>query len=286
MAASRVGNYQGPIENYVSHLERKLKQYEELLDRYYHYFQIAQSPSPTNLEPCQPPISQCDPRSISSAGTHPRVGSVASQLQKGPRQWEVELNKFLSEIPTRDSWEKRRQEVGLNSKDDFAYVLATLLGPKSPGKTLEPAGTTAPSPSIERAYHFAVSTSKLGQNSQLLMKTLLFRQLLLASYCEVLVKRGEPPCDVDKILSVGLQGKSLDRYRKGAVWVNRRISELYSCGWGDRGSELFLLCEIQTFLETPLMRTNKYRWSQTGPIWSIFRQRSNERPKVLELPQV
>jgi hypothetical protein len=267
MTASRVDNFQGSIKNYVIYLENKLGAYEERLAQYqyYGYFQNARLPSLTDIEPCQLPISQCDPRPISSAVTHPPAGSVASQPQGKPLQWDRELKKFLSKIPTPDSWEKRRQKLGLNSKEDFVHVLATLVGARIPGRTFQPtgisavgfAGATAPSPSLKRAYIFAVSTSQLGQNTELLKKTLSFRHLLLASYCEVLVQTGEPADDVDQIMSVGLQRKSLERYRRGAVWVHRRIAELYSCGWGDRASELFLLCEIQTFLETPLMRTKK-----------------------------
>ncbi|EXV04913.1 hypothetical protein X797_002598 [Metarhizium robertsii] len=250
MSPGRVDNHPGPIEDYVVYLEKKLEYYESLFASCSFNYHILQPASLTGVESCQlDDALRFDPRMTSPPKKLTQVYPTAPQTAKGPSQWQVEMQKLLLEIPCTASWEHRRRDLGLNSAEDMVHVLVTLLGATIPGRTLEPvdkyisgfSSSSVYSPTLLPAYQFALSTCQFRKHSELMANIFLLREVILASYCEVLVKNGESQSDVDAIMSLCVKEKSLERYRRGAVWVNRRISELYSCGWKDRASELFLI---------------------------------------------
>jgi hypothetical protein len=240
MDRTRLDNFAGSDEQYVDYLEIQVLNY-----RNPHYpLQITPPHSPTlESQACQLEFSQFDPLTIPST--------------KKPRQWEKEIDTYLADVPPITLWERRRQSLELVWNHDIGFVLATLLNGDIPNRTFAPQDTSpviCSSPLLQRAHTFAISTNHMQKKSKLLTNICHFRGLLFGSLCAVLVKTGIRHEDVDPIMKVCLKERNFARYRSGAVWANRQMSALISCGWANRATELFLICKNFTFQSKNVLR--------------------------------
>ena len=238
MLNERLDDFSGSTEQYVVYLESQLRKSRDVIATLSNQNPVSPPASPIlRAQPDQLQVQQFDPSTIIPRTTVP--------------QWEKEINKLLDEVPTVALWLNKRQDLGLETVEVSIDVIAVLLGIR----TLHKTSTTQERPSVDlfvlspaapllqSAHSYALSAAELQTQNELATRLADYKQLILASYCAVLVHWDVPQRDVDVVMNVCFRGRNLERYQRGAVWVNRRISELFFHGWGHRASELFLLCK-------------------------------------------
>ena len=74
-----------------------------------------------------------------------------------------------------------------------------------------------------------------------------FEQFILVCLCNVLSFQGVPQGKIVETLQICISDTSvrnIDRYLKGATWVNNMMNELFLTDWGYRAVDLVAICEV------------------------------------------
>jgi hypothetical protein len=167
-------------------------------------------------------------------------------------RWLQQANEFIQAIPSIEAWSEFRKQSKFHTVEENRSVIDLLLGKSNRIQSLEMEATPSISTDspfsawVENAHTYAYQTAALQADAKLSEKIAVFRELIVGSTCEIMIKMGVPRDDVDAVmnrcLGKTLTYKTLEGYREGACWANSCISALSANGWGNRGAEVFFLC--------------------------------------------
>jgi hypothetical protein len=168
--------------------------------------------------------------------------------------WHAEMDGVLDSIPDASSWmAQRKKELGVYSSTQNHPILATVLAHSliahpAPEPTCS---TSSRSPDtgtlLECAYAYGCATRNSQIKADSATKGVLFQELIFVSFCAVLESCGIPVDSIDQAMKscfFAKTEKSLERIRRGALWVNRCIVKLCQNKWGLRSTEIFLVGKI------------------------------------------
>lgn len=74
-----------------------------------------------------------------------------------------------------------------------------------------------------------------------------FEHFILVCLCNVLSSQGVPQNRIVETLQICISdtGKdNINRYLKGAIWVNKLVDELFHTDWGYRAVDLIVICKV------------------------------------------
>jgi hypothetical protein len=266
MSPERIDRFVGTPQEYREYLCR------QLLDRLRFY-------PPDQLEEMVLEVRRRNPGhtlQIESSNTSlaSNIPTQSQQQNSQPKkQWERELGKFLVELPCPDTWDAVRQNLGLGPGISLSHVLNRLLCGGS-GNILE--STTSDAIDVSRhsallqpAYRFASLTRQCRKEAHLAGALSCFREILLASYCYILKHVESDQAAAEVMKCAHLSETTVNRYYAGARWVNQQINTLYSRDWGDRATELFLICEHNSLSTIFLRELTWYRPSHHRAVWPL-----------------
>jgi len=135
---------------------------------------------------------------------------------------------------------REREEMQLVSVESNIAALKILLGSSSTPPSDEIAGDL-----VERAKSYARCTNVFLQDEGFATCVAHFREIVLISWCVVLIYNGFSKDVVDSTMQECIsktKKKNLHRLRTGITWVNRSMARLSENEWGHRSTEIFLLC--------------------------------------------
>jgi len=158
-----------------------------------------------------------------------------------------ELDNFLKDVPPMRHWISKRQEASLESVRENRQATRILLGLGARDDdrvTQEANGSSL----LDLAEVYFKHCQKVKATGKWYTRMHHFTSLVAISWCQVLVKAQHPVHEVDSMMKRVLKNeqheeRTLRRLRSGAVWVSKCITSLADAGWGDRATEIFLLCE-------------------------------------------
>ena len=128
----------------------------------------------------------------------------------------------------------------LVSVESNIAALKMLLGSSSTPPSDEIAGNL-----VERAKSYARCTNAFCQDEGFATCVAHFREIVLISWCVVLIYNGVSKDVVDSTMQECIsktKKKNLHRLRTGITWANRSMARLSETEWGHRSTEIFLLC--------------------------------------------
>lgn len=162
-----------------------------------------------------------------------------------------ELRQFVTKLSEKDSWKKRKTELGLTCSEVNKTSVEALCGRTfTPDLREEPISCLDNCPSdwktlILRGCDYGALLKKRRIQGNLLLHISKYQQLIFVSLCVVLLESGTP-CDVVDLMMrhfISDTGpENLGRLRYGSIWVNGCISKLLDQNWGFRSWELFFYC--------------------------------------------
>jgi hypothetical protein len=207
------------------------------------------------------------------------TGRPAPKPSKTNPRWKVEALEMLAKVPTCEDDQKLMEAVGLQTPETQVAALHLILGYKQTpddlgrdcgGIDLTSSDTTSHDPEqlnsclVHTAENYAASLDRIRFDRRIAN----FHQLVFGSMCHILFSHGIPiNALMRKYLGkYDISDKHCGFYRRGALWVNSFVQELYSNNWNGRIELLFLLCkQVEIFLLLLLMYI---RECTTCSIWT------------------
>ncbi|CZT13939.1 uncharacterized protein RAG0_17549 [Rhynchosporium agropyri] len=166
------------------------------------------------------------------------------QAQQVPK-WQKTAAQVVDDIPSADDWDVRRKEVNLFTVEENYFAIAAISGGIRPSRSLCPMPTEPGLGPIDLARAYARMTKTSEGNAAFTCRLHYFHELVFVSLCAVLEASGYPPEEINETMRIYVSDTediNLKRLRRGALWANSAIRRLAEAGWGDRATELFLLC--------------------------------------------
>lgn len=181
-----------------------------------------------------------------------RVATATSKQRKmhGETRKSRILDHFMSHIPIGEKWRARQRELGLETVEDYEYVVQSLACRSGVSLTSTHRGLNkeVESPLIVVIGRKLANLTKAAlKNLQLQKSFAYFQFLLLLSYCEFLLKEGISNTVVDEIIKSITDVRQRDREEllKAVPWIHKLINALVSQGWTVfRATELFFLSKF------------------------------------------
>lgn len=207
----------------------------------------------------QPPTSSQNPPSRpfapgldNSDGRRPYTGSVVAldlQLNKksksstqsgrppgeSPRsdQWLRPAELMLEEVPSGRYWQQKL------SRMDSSIIAAVAIGiVPVPDQNVPRAEDADHKKLIQLVRIFAERHSA---------RRIDFQQFILVCLCKVLSSQGVPKRKIVEALQICISDtrkENIDRYLRGAFWVNQMMDNLFFTDWGYRAVDLIVICMI------------------------------------------
>lgn len=202
-----------------------------------------------------------------SKETFPQKSSQG-KLSKPPQkvaQWELELQRFLSSVPSAQNWNDARAITGFATEDRNKLAIQIMLGrPASSVPSFNFQDPDAPSllpmdeeDLITRGCDYGRFVVRSVDDGKFAVRVAKYQRLIFVCYCTVLIYVGNSKETVNWMMRRFISDtddKNLERHRSGCLWVNRCIAGLLEQRWGYKSWELFVLCEyprIQDYLSGP-----------------------------------
>ncbi|KAI2791698.1 hypothetical protein POX_c04567 [Penicillium oxalicum] len=178
-------------------------------------------------------------------------GKISKPSQKVP-QWELELRRFLSSVPSARNWTKARETTGFATVDRNRLAIQILLGrPASsvPSFSFQDSDTPLLLPTdeedlINRGCEYGRFVVRSVDDGKFAVRVSKYQQLIFVCYCTVLIHVGNSKETVNWMMRRFISDtddKNLERHRSGCLWVNRCIAGLLEQRWGYKSWELFIL---------------------------------------------
>lgn len=244
------------------------KDYAKFLESWILSIQELHGPGCTN--PCKP-----GPSAHESAGEDSQVVSGMPLPGQGTRlrwpkggipKWQKQLHKFVDEMPRESWWEKARLHAGLDTPMSNQKAMRLIIGHGSPAlfhpgwhvAALSAIGNKGGNDDlVARGCAYGNFIARCADDQNFASRVVAFQNLVFCSYCVVMMRLG-----VSKKMTNNMMREftgqerddlTLEKYRHGALWVNRCIAALLTRGWGHKSWELFLLSpSIRPLLEHSL----------------------------------
>lgn len=179
----------------------------------------------------------------------PRVAHD-TQLDKSSK-WSRQLRKFMESLPTNANWLEAQIRAGIDTPSLNQNALTLMLGHAGVAIFHEGYQIASPSPTatrpdlVARGCQYGQFVSRCGRDRDFATRVAAFQDLVFCSYCVVMIGVGVPRKITNDTMREytgdDKEDHTLERYRRGAVWVNRCMAGLLRNGWGHRSWELFLL---------------------------------------------
>ena len=150
---------------------------------------------------------------------------MTSQSNKRPPDWEVASSLFLCKIPKAREWRNRQLKVGLQGVKEYEDTIQRFLGQHGVAAEKEPCENMCDV--VDRAKYYASLVSS-ASSKEIPQELSDFLALILLSLCAVLEQKKVASETIDEIVQqiTGAGMYARTRIRRGAIWVNRLISEL------------------------------------------------------------
>lgn len=146
---------------------------------------------------------------------------------------------MLEEVPSGRQW---REKV---TKMDSSVMAAVAIGAMPTSK-----GDVSPTGHVERNELILLVRRFAERHSE---GRVNFEHFILVCLCKVLSSQGVPQSKVVETLQICISDtgkRNIDRYLKGATWVNKMMDELFFTDWGYRAVDLIVICKVlQNLLE-------------------------------------
>lgn len=176
----------------------------------------------------------------------------AKKQRTAIQPWRRMASALVETTPKAQQWWDAVHERGiykaLSTGDAAAYILDCDCSPAA----LEPsayhlARQTAEGQSsvLSQLATFAYTATRREASASAAIILANFQKFLVISSCAVLYQSGSPREEVFNIVRICI-GKAQDRYCqqtiRSVIWMNRLIDMLSSHGWGNRATDLLLIC--------------------------------------------
>lgn len=215
----RIDNYGGTQTEYVAYLEEEVRRLRR----------PAQLPTP-------PPEREW-------LSWNPQQGF--DEAERAPLKWPDRVKPFFEAVPRdEEQWQSKRRALGLSNADEILNTYADLT---SCGN--EESADSSLTESESTLVGFGRRVGTLIRRAERLHKLSHFCSLIFVAACCVALENGQPVQFVDEALREffkAMRGtectagaKTLARYRRSALWIVKRMDELYP-SLGHRAFELFL----------------------------------------------
>ncbi|KAH7330019.1 hypothetical protein BKA65DRAFT_48318 [Rhexocercosporidium sp. MPI-PUGE-AT-0058] len=170
--------------------------------------------------------------------------SESKQARKVP-QWLKTAVQVIKDVPSADDWDVKRREANLFTVDENYHAIAAISGGVLPSRSQYHLPTEPDLGPIDLARAYARITKLSEGNAAFTCRLHSFHELVFVSLCAVLEASGYPVDEINETMRIYVshtEDINLKRLRHGALWANSAICRLAEAGWGDRATELFLLC--------------------------------------------
>jgi hypothetical protein len=155
----------------------------------------------------------------------------------------------LDAVPKGEKWAKARIDVGLKD-NTVAGLLLIMSGTVDRINTTSSAALVEETSSLtlsEIVRQYAYTTYIAGLNAQSARCSARFRELILASLCELMIRTGKDKGDVNLFMRECFGDKEDLTYRRlrgAAPFVNKCVLRLLTTFWNHRASELIFICML------------------------------------------
>ena len=173
--------------------------------------------------------------------------SESRQAPKVPK-WQKTAAQVVDGVPSADDWDLRRKEVNLFTVEENYLAIAAISGGIQPSVSQCPMPIEPGLGPIDLARAYATMTKTSASSAAFTCRLHFFHELVFVSLCAVLEASGYPVEDINETMRnyvSDTEAINLKRLRRGALWANSAICRLAEAGWGDRATELFLLCQFK-----------------------------------------
>jgi hypothetical protein len=222
---------------------------------------------------------KCTPRLTN----HTRLQARNNESEK----WKKQMDKFVRALPSEAGWHEARANSGINTPIRNKQAMKLILGhagaaifhEKFDATILPPMQPTDSRELVVRGCQYGAFISRCADDRNFAKRVVAFQNLVFCSYCVVMMQAGvskETTNDtMRRYTGRDLDDPTLDKYRLGAIWVNRCMATLLEKGWGHKSWEIFLLGRL---FDVPIMAhvdDLKCRKPYTSSVWSfrLFRLR-------------
>jgi len=167
-----------------------------------------------------------------------------SRLHNKIPKWRPIADQILKDVLNPEQWNKRRENLGLDTTQGTAWLITSILGaPMQVSRQQETSQRAAGVMVAAQAY--ANNTKATQELTDIFDQIQRFMWLVLVSLCAVLESLDFPLQEINETMRICLSDSediNLKRLRRGALWVNSTIADMYAAGCGDQGMELFFSC--------------------------------------------
>lgn len=237
MAPARAFAFNGTDSQYIQFLERLLLQNPDTL--------------PTLSSPRR--TESRDPLTPSPSPSHEVeftfVQEDPSQTISTEAQWVGKMKRLIEKTPPASEWWEQLVRRGIDSVETNHTIITCLLHGSGPVSSMDMSTKDTYSSFrmtilLQRVSHYAAI---IRQCSSLVARIQCLQKFVFVCLCIVLEFEGVAKGDVHQLMILVITAGSpdyLDRTLKGVKWMNMLIDELTTCGWGNRASELLMICRL------------------------------------------
>ena len=150
--------------------------------------------------------------------------------------WTRAADIMLEEVPSGSQWREKLKKI-----ESSVIAAVAINGPPIVPRHVPRTAGRERNELIRRVRNYAERHSEVRLN---------FQHFVLVCLCNVLSYQGVSRSSIVETLQICISNtaqKNVERYLKGATWVNKMMNELFFTDWGYRAVDLIAICNL--FLE-------------------------------------
>ncbi|KAJ9483345.1 hypothetical protein VN97_g10066 [Penicillium thymicola] len=173
---------------------------------------------------------------------------------RGSFKWKKQLDKFVHAIPISETqWNEARNKAGIDTVFRNQEALKLILGHSGPVVFHENQDDIVIPSSlptncghlITQGCQYGSFIARCADDRNFAVRVVAYQNLVFCSYCVVMMRAGVPKAMTNEMMKrytgQDQDDQTLEKYRHGALWVNRCAAALLENGWGCKSWEIFLL---------------------------------------------
>lgn len=242
----RLFNFQGNDDEYIRFLEAQLITVQPLFG--------VPEPSALALEPSQNVGASTD--SFRFVEYMPQLAGHTQRPvpDRESVKWKKQLAKFVHAIPISETqWNQARKRAGIDTVFRNQEALKLILGHSGPAVFHENQDNIVIPSSLPTNYGHLITRgcqygsfiARCAHDRNFAVRVVAYQNIIFCSYCVVMMRAGVPKAMKNDMMKrytgQDQDDQTLEKYRHGALWVNRCAAALLENGWGYKSWEIFLL---------------------------------------------
>jgi hypothetical protein len=171
----------------------------------------------------------------------------------GTPKWKPIAETLVKEIPKASEWAEKLDILGIRSVTAVTFLIndgsPTQMQTNAPlNRELTPPSTTERLLPLQRLKEYALTMAQYSTRAVATIRLTNLSQFIILSSCLVFRELAGPKQDIYDIVKVSvgrdISEKYIEELLRTVRFINLSIDTFNTEGWGDRASELLLICEF------------------------------------------